>query len=143
MPSSHAKLYIHLVWSTWDRLSLITPTVEAELFRVLAQKCRELGCLPIAIGGAADHVHVLVSLHPAIAVATLVKEMKGASSHAVAHSISPGEFFRWQTNYGAFSVSPDIASTVGRYIARQKEHHATGDVRAEWETSPSARGPER
>ena len=38
---------------------------------------------PLSIGGVADHVHVLVTLSPTIDVATLVKKMKGGSSHLV------------------------------------------------------------
>lgn len=59
-----------------------------------AEKCRQLKCLPLEIGGVADHV--LTRLHPTVAVAELVKEIKGASSHLVTHQVLPGEFFKWQ-----------------------------------------------
>ena len=52
-----------------------------------------------------DHVHLLVELHPTVSVSALAKEVKGASSHAAAHLLRAGPSFRWQTGYGAFSVS--------------------------------------
>jgi len=42
--------------------------------------------------------------------------------------------FKWQGAYGAFSVSPDAAPFVARYIALQKQHHAKGTLHLEWET---------
>ena len=81
MRSPYTQLYLHIVWATWDRLPLITETIKPRLNAAIAEKCRELKCVPLAVGGIADHVHLLVRLHTTVAVATLAKEVKGASSH--------------------------------------------------------------
>ena len=133
MRTPYTQLYLHLVWATWDRLPLITETIEARLYAAIAEKCRELKCIPLAIGGVADHVHLLVRLHTTVAVATLVKEVKGASSHLVTHVITPDEFFKWQGSYGAFTLRKDEAPVVAAYIERQKEHHAANDLIDAWE----------
>lgn len=73
MREPFTKLYLHAVWSTWDRLPLITPPTEPRLYGSIIAKCRELGCLPIRIGGMSDHVHLLVRLHSTTAIATLLK----------------------------------------------------------------------
>lgn len=96
MRASHTELYVHLVWATWDRLALIAPQIEQPLYAALAEKCKTMKCEALAIGGVADHVHVLARLRPVVAVADLVKELKGASSHLVTHVLRPGEFFKWQ-----------------------------------------------
>src|SRR5689334_23948384 len=103
MRTPYTQLYVHLVWATWDRLPLITDQIEDRVYAAIAEKCRELKCWPLAIGGIADHVHLLVRLHPPVAVAELAKEVTGASSHLVTHQIAPGEFFKCQGAYGAFS----------------------------------------
>lgn len=136
MPASHTHLYVHLVWATWDRLPLITAAIEPRLYVALAEKCRELKCVPLAVGGIADHMHMLVRLHPTIAVATLVKELKGSSSHLVTHELAVGAFFKWQGSYGAFTLREEEVPSILRYIRGQKEHHAAGNVWPKWEHTP-------
>jgi len=126
-------LYVHLVWSTWDRLSLIDADIEPRLYAAMAEKCREFKCEPLAVGGIADHVHLLVRLNPTTPVATLVKEIKGSSSHLVTHVIKPGEFFKGQGGYGAFTLRKSETTAVREYIENQKEHHTSGKLSRELE----------
>jgi REP element-mobilizing transposase RayT len=133
MRGPYTQLYLHLVWATWDRLPLITETIESRLYAAIAQKCRDLKCVPLSIGGTADHVHLLVRLHTTIDISTLAKEVKGSSSHLVTHQITPGEFFKWQGSYGAFTLRKGDVSEVEAYVEGQKEHHAKGTVWEKWE----------
>jgi putative transposase len=136
MRAPFTQLYLHLVWSTWDRLPLITTGMEARLYAAMAAKCRELGCEPLAIGGIDEHVHLLVRLSTTVSVAMLVKEVKGASSHLVTHEITPGDAFKWQGAYRAFTLRKDDVPVVRAYIERQRAHHAAGDVVELWEQGP-------
>jgi putative transposase len=129
-------VFVHLVWATWDRLPFLTPEVEREVHRAIGAECDELGAQVVAIGGVEDHVHLLARLPATLSIADLVKHAKGASSHLVTHGLGPGQVFKWQGAYGAVSVSPHEVSQVSDYIARQKEHHATGSLKAEWEQPP-------
>jgi REP element-mobilizing transposase RayT len=133
MRAPYTQLYLHCVWATWDRLPLITPQIEARLYAAINAKCKELRCEPLAIGGIEDHTHLLVRFPTTLAVATLVKEVKGASSHLTTHQITPTEFFKWQGAYGAFTVSKDIVPHVLEYIVNQKKHHAARSVFEDWE----------
>jgi REP element-mobilizing transposase RayT len=135
MREPFTQLYLHLVWATWDRLPLITPDIEARLYGAFVEKCRELKCLFIRGGGMDDHVHLLVRLHTTVAVATLVKEIKGSSSHLMNHAIRPNEMFKWQGAYGAFTLAKAEAPIVKDYIMRQKEHHKANTLIAGWERS--------
>ncbi|MHB1132160.1 MAG: IS200/IS605 family transposase [Chloroflexota bacterium] len=133
MRSTHTELFVHLVWATWDRLPLISAAVEPRLYAAIAEKCHDMRCAPLAIGGVADHIHVLVRLHPTIPVATLAKELKGSSSHLLTHEVAPDAFFKWQGAYSACTLRTENVPAVQRYIACQKEHHRQGDVQNEWE----------
>jgi putative transposase len=133
MRAPYTQLYIHLVWATWDRLPLITDQIEDRLYAAIAEKCRQLKCVPLEIGGVADHVHVLTRLHSTIAVAELVKEIKGSSSHLVTHQILPGEFFKWQGAYGAFTLRKEDVPQVKAYIENQKQHHSEHHLLADLE----------
>jgi len=133
MRAPYTQLYLHAVWATWDRLPLITPDVELRLYGEINEKCRALKAYPLALGGMPDHLHLLVRLPTTLAVATLLKEVKGASSHLVTHEIKPGEFFKWQGAYGAFTLSKDEVPRVIDYIRNQKEHHASQTLWPDWE----------
>ena len=122
------QLYVHLVWSTWDRAPAITPVIRPRLYAAMLDTCQKLRCEPIAIGGIEDHVHLLVHLHTSVAVADLVKAVKGSSSHLVNHAILPGEDFRWQGAYGAFSIRKEDVDQVTSYLRNQENHHAQQDL---------------
>jgi REP-associated tyrosine transposase len=87
----------------------------------------------IAIGGDVDHVHLLVRLPTTLAIAVLLQQVKGTSSHMVTHEIAPNTFFKWQGAYGAFTVSKDGVDLVAAYIRNQKVHHASKQLNQDWE----------
>lgn len=138
MREPYTQLYAHLVWATWDRLPLITPEIEPRLYGHIIKKCRELKCIPIRIGGIENHTHLLVRVHPSVAIATLVKEVKGSSSHLMTHEIAPNSFFKWQGAYGAFTVRKVEVMQVRDYIANQKQHHRDNTLWEEWERTEIA-----
>ena len=133
MRASYSRIYIHLIWSTWDRLDLITTELEPILYSYIAKKCRQQNCLLLHIGGIPNHIHLLVKIHTAIEIGDFVKNIKGSSSHYIAQIIHPGNFFKWQGAYPAISVSPFQVSRISRYIAAQKEHHQLNTCNKDWE----------
>jgi REP element-mobilizing transposase RayT len=132
-------VFVHLVWATWDRLPLLVGAIERDVHRAIEAKCKELGTEIIAFGGVEDHIHLLVRLPATLAFADLVKHLKGASSHLLAQQLHPGEFFKWQGAYGAFSVSIDHLERASQYIAHQREHHASNTIITDWEIPLDAR----
>ena len=133
MHRTQVAVFVHVTWGTWDRLPLLTEQVERAVHRALSDRCEELGAQVVAIGGVDDHIHLLVRLPASISLAELMRLIKGASAHLVTHQIAPGEFFKWQGGYGAFSVSLRHLDRVRDYIARQREHHAIGSLLPQFE----------
>jgi len=133
MRGTYSELYVHLVWRTWDRLPLITKDFEADLYKAMMSKTHELKCELEAIGGTAENVHLLVRLHPTVSVSNLVKEIKGSTSHLATHVFLPGEFFKWQCSYSAFSLRKSDTSKLKAYISNQKQHHLQGSIVSAWE----------
>jgi REP element-mobilizing transposase RayT len=130
MRKPYTQLFVHLVWATWDRLPLIDPGLKPRIYRCIQAEAFGLGCEVSAIGGIEDHVHVLVRYPPVVSVSSLVKQIKGTSSRLVQRELRPGEFFKWQGSYGAFSIAETHIEAVRRYIHRQEEHHRTGRLNA-------------
>ena len=80
MGQSLVKNYVHLVFSTKHRQSLIKEFIEDELYSYLGGICKALKCSPIKIGGYSDHVHILCLLSKKIALMKLLEEIKSHSS---------------------------------------------------------------
>ena len=81
---------------------------------------RGLGASPLAVGGVADHVHILAGMRATQNVAEVVREVKKASS---VWGSERYERFGWQTGYAAFSVGHAELARIANYIGRQEAHH--------------------
>ena len=123
MRSNFTQLYLHCVWATWNRLPLIVPDIQKVVYAAIIAQCEQMNCQVITIGGIADHVHLLTGFPPTLTVAEMIKQVKGSSSHLVTHQIKPGEFFKWQGSYGAFTVGKREIDAVADYIKNQAIHH--------------------
>ncbi|HEV7128716.1 MAG TPA: IS200/IS605 family transposase [Ktedonobacterales bacterium] len=128
MRDTQVALFVHLVWGTWDRLPLLMGELERRVYRCIEDTCREMGVEVLALGGVEDHVHLVVRFPATLAIADLVKRIKGASSHLATHDIAPDEFFKWQGGYGAFSANADGLPALCAYVRGQKAHHRLGTL---------------
>ena len=137
MPHALHHLYVHLVWSTWDRAPVLDDQVRAWLWPALAERARSAGAHLTVVGGTVDHVHVLTELPATVAVADLVKDLKGATSREWARrqDVQHQSAFRWQGGYGAFTVGRDGLQVVEDYVRNQAAHHALGTAVDLWEKS--------
>ncbi len=133
MRRSKAEIYLHLVWGTWERLPLVTPDIERELYRCIENEARQLKCVVLAIGGMPDHVHLIVRVPTLVSAARLAQQVKGVSSTFVRNQLRIGELFRWQEGYGVFSISRSHLKRAIAYVEKQKRHHACCKLWAEWE----------
>ncbi len=70
----------HCVFSTKERAPLLSPEVRARLWPYLGGIARENGMRALAVGGVADHVHLLMSLPPTLSLAKAMQLLKGNSS---------------------------------------------------------------
>jgi REP element-mobilizing transposase RayT len=126
MAHTYACNFIHCVFSTKERRSLIPAARAAELYAYLGGIARGEGFSLIAAGGTANHVHLLFDLPAPSPLAHAVQKLKGSSSHWM------GKGFSWQEGYGAFSVSPSQIEVVKEYIQNQEEHHRKRDFEQEF-----------
>lgn len=124
MSQTFTHILFHLIFSTKHRAPTITADIQRPLYEYLGGVLRNEGGTLLAVGGMPDHVHLLVRLKASCTLTTLMRVLKANSSRWLNERWPNGEPFRWQTGYGAFSVSQSQTGTVRRYIERQEEHHA-------------------
>jgi putative transposase len=102
MPQSLAKVLVHLIFSTKYREPTIPLTIRPQLHAYISGILANLHCPSLQTGGAADHVHTLLSLARTQAVADITEEIKKSSSKWMKQQGIAGFF--WQGGYGAFSI---------------------------------------
>ncbi|HEV7643821.1 MAG TPA: IS200/IS605 family transposase [Pyrinomonadaceae bacterium] len=121
MSHTYTNFLYHIVFSTKERLPLIGRELKPRLYDHIGGTVRDLGGIQLEIGGAADHVHILIKLKPTIQFSDLMRELK-ANTSKWANEITGGRF-EWQDGYGAFTVGGSQVESVRRYIRDQEAHH--------------------
>ena len=122
MAHTFANLLTHVIFSTKDPQPLISRDLKPELLAYMGGIVRELQGKCVAANSMPGHVHLLLWLPPAVAIAEAVRIAKTNSSRWI-HRNPGRRGFAWQTGYGAFSVSQSNAVSVLKYIREQEKHH--------------------
>ncbi len=132
MGQSLVKNFLHIVFSTKNRQSLIHPSIEAELHSYLGGICNQLDSQVIKVGGYIDHVHILCLLSKKLPLIKLMEEVKGHSSKWMKTNGPEYANIYWQDGYGAFSVNPAEIERVIAYITNQHKHHSKKSFQDEY-----------
>lgn len=111
---------------------MIHPEWKEELFQYVAGIFRNKDLKLIAIGGIADHIHILFGLKPSVAISDLVRDIKASSSSFINQRRFVRGRFRWQEGFGAFSYSRSQIDAVAKYVLNQEEHHKKRSFKDEY-----------
>jgi putative transposase len=108
MASTHLSLYLHLVFSTHNRLRWIDKSWQERLVQYIGGIVRDIEDITIEIGGDSDHSHILARLKANYCISDSLRIIKSGSSKWVQESIGLRSF-QWQVGYGAFTIrSSDV-----------------------------------
>jgi putative transposase len=124
------RLYYHLVWATRGREPLIEPGLARVIERSIRATGHDLNVIVHAVGVMPDHVHVVASIPPGLAIGTVVGRMKGAASHLANRSEarSGDAVFAWQGEYGVLSFGERALADVVAYVENQPSRHRADGV---------------
>ncbi|MGB3799701.1 MAG: transposase [Lewinella sp.] len=112
-----------IVFSTKYRQMTLTKPNRELLFKDICGILKHKKCFPYQIGGVEDHLHIVCSVHPSVAVSDLVKDVKlGASAYIREERLFP-KFNGWQRGYAAFTYSKEALPNLIRYVMNQEKHH--------------------
>jgi REP element-mobilizing transposase RayT len=121
--ATYKQIIYHLIFSTKHRRPTLTADRRDELYKYIWGVLRNKGCHLYRIGGVEDHVHLLTSLHPSVALADIIKDMKNSTSAWIkAGNIFP-RFSHWHGGYSAFTHSIQERDDLIEYIKNQENHH--------------------
>lgn len=123
MAGTYTNLLYHLVFSTKNRLPLITRNLQQDLYSYIGGIIRGEGGTLLEIGGMREHVHLLTKFKPTKPVSGMLNRIKAKASKWVNEEKLKTRKFGWQDGYAAFSVSESQIASVRRYIRDQEKHH--------------------
>ena len=129
--STFTQILYQIVFSTKNRENTLIKTNREELYKYIWGILKNKNCHLYQIGGISDHIHIVTHLHPSVALASLVKDIKLASSdHIKSQHLFP-LFSGWQTGYGAFTYSFKDRDRLINYVKNQEDHHKEKPFRDE------------
>ena len=126
--NTYTQIHIQLVFAVQNRESLILDSWRERLYKYMIAIIQNNRHKVLAIGGTADHVHILIGMRPSQSLSDLMQLVKGCSSKWINENRLANGWFSWQEGYGAFSYSKDEIPTIIRYIENQAEHHKQQDM---------------
>jgi len=120
------KNFIHLVFVTKYRRDVFTGAMLDRLQEILSETCEQMEAELLEFGGEDDHIHLMVSCPPKLAIANLVGKLKGKSSYVLRREFWPqikkklwGSHF-WSPSYCVVSCGGAPLDTVKQYIEEQR-----------------------
>ena len=129
--STYTQILYQIVFSTKKRERTLTKGNRTELFKYMWGVLKEKNCHLYRINGVEDHLHIVTHLHPTIALASLIKDLKLASSAHIRENKLFPNFDGWQVGYSAFTYTIKEKNRLIEYVKNQEEHHKTKTFREE------------
>jgi|ERR1700682_5169947 len=80
MSHTYAQNVVHVVFSTKERRKVISVEFRPKRWAYAAGICKNLGIFVHEVGGMDDHIHLLIQIPPALALAKAVLAIKSNSS---------------------------------------------------------------
>ncbi|MFM9950726.1 MAG: IS200/IS605 family transposase [Saprospiraceae bacterium] len=129
--STYTQILYQIVFSTKSRKKTLHKDNREALFRYIWGVFKNKKCHLYQINGVEDHIHIVTHIHPTVALADLIKDIKIASSGFIKEQgLFPG-FDNWQDGYAAFTYSIEAKDNLIEYVKNQEAHHKNKTFREE------------
>jgi putative transposase len=131
--TTYTRIIYQIVFGTKYRAATLDNKPNRDtLFKYISGIIQKKECHLYQIGGVEDHLHIVTHLHPGLALASLVKDIKMASADYIKRGNLFPKFGGWQSGYGAFTYSMRDKDRVIEYVKHQEEHHRKQDFKEEY-----------
>jgi putative transposase len=132
--TSHSvyDLKYHIVWITKYRKPVLQGQVALRLRELVRQTCASLDVYILSGHVSKDHVHLLLSAPPQLALSEVVQRLKGRSSRRLLEEFNElrRQFWGrhlWARGYFAASTGNVTDEIIKQYIESQELEDSTGD----------------
>jgi putative transposase len=132
MANTYTQCYVHLVFATKNRETLINKKWKDEFEMYITGIVQNHKHKLLAIGSMPNHIHIFIGYNLNHLIPDLVEEIKTSSNAWVNQKHYSVSKFGWQKGYGAFTHSQSQINQVVGYIRNQENHHRKKTFRAEY-----------
>jgi putative transposase len=118
-------LHAHLVFVTKFRHEVFTDRHLQRMEEIMRAVCADFECELVEFNGENNHIHLLVTFPPKVAIARLVNSLKGVSSRRLRQEFPDlrRHYYRanklWSGSYFAGSVGSAPLTVLRQYIEQQ------------------------
>jgi REP element-mobilizing transposase RayT len=121
--SSYRQNLYHLVIRTKNSLPAINQNNADQLYAYISGIIKNKESHLYRTNGIENHIHILTDIHPSIALADFVRDLKVSTSLWMKKNrLFPG-FHGWADGYGSFTCAFKDLDVLIDYINTQKKHH--------------------
>ena len=121
--SAYRQILYHIVFRTKSSEKTINQAHAADLYKYIWGIIKNKECVLVRINGMEDHIHILSDLHPSVALADYVRDIKVSSAKWMKASGYFPDFKGWGIKYCALTYSHRERDMIINYIQNQQEHH--------------------
>jgi REP element-mobilizing transposase RayT len=121
--SAYRQILYHIVFRTKGSERTIKQEHFIELKKYIWGIITNKKCVLYRVNGMEEHIHILSDLHPSLALADYIREIKVSSSKWMKVSGLFPHFRGWGIKYCALTYSYKERDTIINYIKNQQEHH--------------------
>lgn len=121
------KNFLHFVFVTKYRKRVFTKEILTDMKETINEGCQQLGGELLEFGGEEDHIHIMASVPPKVAVCNFVGRLKGKSSYEIRKKYGQSLKSKlwgnhlWSPSYCAVSCGGAPLEIVKKYIENQRK----------------------
>jgi putative transposase len=130
--SSYRQHLYHIVTRTKNSKSVLKIENTSQLYAYIGGIIKNKNSHLYRINGIENHIHILTDIHPSIAPAIFVKDIKTSSSKWIKESGLFPHFEGWSDGYASLTCSYRDIDILIEYIKNQQKHHVTESFENEY-----------
>ena len=112
-----------MIFKTKNSRKTLLQEYSGDLYAYSMGIIKNKGCYLYRITGMEDHVHIFCDLHPTIALADFMRDIKTSSSIWLKQTGKFPKFEGWAEGYAAFTYAWKDKEIIIDYIKNQQVHH--------------------
>ncbi len=130
--SSYRQILYHIIFRTKRSEKTLTVSNNEKLFAYISGIIKNKNCFVYQINGMEEHIHILSDLHPNIALADFIRDIKTSTSIWLKQNPDFKNFSGWAEGYAALTYAFKDKDLLINYIKNQQEHHKKNSFEEEY-----------
>jgi Transposase and inactivated derivatives len=128
---SYRQIFYHIIFRTRSTRKTLNLNECDDLYKHIKTVIKNKHSVLYCINGTEDHIHFLSDLHPSVALADFIREIKSSAGNWIENNGQFPEFDGWANGYVGLTYNYVDKERIIDYIKNQRELHKTIDLELE------------